>query len=556
MHWTETVRIYRSFNVAHLEFVEEEEIRSNMPSIRDIAIEYGQQVEGLLERLGARGPVKGAGELLDQVKGLIDPEGLRKVRWFLKLRNKVVHNKPPEMPMPSPQEVERAGRAAVAVLEGVLAAQNATFPRVNSRRSVPKGIVPPPQQNETPGPVYRIREREGAYEFWVGPGGVWTVAERREALKLARREAEVRLVTRFPRLAVRGARRARGLEQRLRWGRKRLSPEEVLEVVRLLTGPPLGARSPLRPEGDRPPAPGCVRPSTPRPPSRGERVHRVRLDDVPATFYVGPAGVLVVADFPLIAQTEAKKIWEDSGGTIAAVPAVLDPRLKEAQGHTTGGVLALRDEGAIRDYLRGGYGLDEDEVDRVAGWLQNRLSPVPILRDKKGRYRLRGDEVTEGRTKAPPAFLVELVPPSAPPALSRMARGLSWRVAFLPELVMFAVGEVVQPVKWVVTGVLLLRFWATFGDLPLWKGWLLLVVGGLELAFVWDVLGENLQSLLQENLVRAGMFLLWYSIILIPGLLSLFRGVWVLWLRRWVLNFRSRRGRSPSGRSKLRTPMC
>lgn len=42
-----------------------------MASIRDIAIEYGQQVERLLEQLGARGPAKGAGELLDQVKHLL-----------------------------------------------------------------------------------------------------------------------------------------------------------------------------------------------------------------------------------------------------------------------------------------------------------------------------------------------------------------------------------------------------------------------------------------------------------------------------------------------------
>ena len=109
-----------------------------MGSIRDIAIEYGQQVEGLLEQLGARGPARGAGELLDQVKEQLDEHALRTIRRFLRLRNKVVHNKPVEMPMPSREEVERAGRAAVAVLEEVVAARarqaNATFH--------------PPQQNE------------------------------------------------------------------------------------------------------------------------------------------------------------------------------------------------------------------------------------------------------------------------------------------------------------------------------------------------------------------------------------------------------------------------
>lgn len=186
-----------------------------MASIRDIAVEYGQRVEGLLERLGAGGPVKGAGELLDQVKDLMDPEGLRRVRLFLKLRNKVVHNKPPEMPMPSRKEVVRAGREAVEVLEGTL------------RRLSP----------ETPGPVYRLRDQDGAYEIWVGPAGVWVVAGEREPYTATqvRLDTEVRLVTRFPRLPVKVARRADGLEARVRWGRARLSPEEVLEVVRLLS---------------------------------------------------------------------------------------------------------------------------------------------------------------------------------------------------------------------------------------------------------------------------------------------------------------------------------
>jgi len=129
-------------------------------------------------------------------------------------------------------------------------------------------------------------------------------------------------------------------------------------------------------------------------------VRRVEPVDLLSTYYVGPAGVLVVAEFPLIARREAQRVWEGSGGAIPAVPAVLDPRLKEPQGRVDG-VLALRDEGAIRDYLRGGHGLDEDEVDQVAGWLKNRRLPVPTLRDKRDRYRLRGDAVKEGRTNAP-----------------------------------------------------------------------------------------------------------------------------------------------------------
>lgn len=254
----------------------------------------------------------------------------------------------------------------------------------------------------------------------------------------------------------------------------------------------------------------------------------MKLTDVPATFYVGPAGVLVVADFPLIAQSEALRVWEGSGGAIAAVPAVLDPRLKEAQDRV-GGVLAFRDEGAIRDYLQGGHLLDNDEVDRVAGWLRNRTCPVPTLRDKRGRYGLRGEEVTEGRTKAPPAFLVELVPPSAPPAPSRVvavAKGLSWRALFLPELVLFAAFAVGTPWMWLVVGVLLLRFQASFGDdLLLWKRWVLWVVGGVEVGL----------ALLPAYLLHpSGSSRDWWPmlILLLPGLASLFRGFWLRWCDR------------------------
>ncbi|MER3490579.1 MAG: hypothetical protein C4328_11990 [Meiothermus sp.] len=511
-----------------------------MQSIRDIAIEYGQQVEGLLERLGASGPVRGAGDMLDQVKGRLDEHALRTVRRFLRLRNKVVHNKPVEMPMPSREEVERAGRAAVAVLEGVLAARarqaNATFH--------------PPQQNETPGPVYRIREREGAYEVWVGPGGVWVVAGTREVLEGVRREAEGRLRC-FPRLVVRAGRRARGLEARLRWGRKQLSPEEVLEAVRLLTQATPNSR-PARGESTTANAERGI--------SRPPGVRRVKLAVLLATFYVGPAGVLVVAEFPLIARTEAQRVWEGSGGAIPAVPAVLDPRLKEPQGRVDG-VLALRDEGAIRDYLRGGHGLDEDEVDQVAGWLKNRHLPVPTLRDKRGRYRLRGDAVTEGRTKSPPAFVVELVPPSAPPAPSphfvrrkyaaravAVAKRLSWRVVFLPELALFALGAARHPGLWLVVGVLYLRFVASFGDDDLrWKRWVLGVVGGMEVGFsLMGVFGDAAFA------ARRGDW--WFMLImglvfLLAGLASLFRGFWLGWCDR---KRRQEWSAGPAPRSRVR----
>lgn len=92
-------------------------------SIYEIAILYGQRIERLLEELGARGPAKGAGELLDQVKDRLDEETVRAVRRFLRARNKVVHGKPLEMPMPTREELLQAGAAAVAALERALSAR-------------------------------------------------------------------------------------------------------------------------------------------------------------------------------------------------------------------------------------------------------------------------------------------------------------------------------------------------------------------------------------------------------------------------------------------------
>lgn len=376
-----------------------------MRSLNDLAIAYGQQVEALLERLGAGGPVRGAGELLDQVKHLLNPSGLRTVRRFLRLRNRVVHGKPVEMPLPSWEALEQAGRAAVGVLEEALAARKrqTRTPGGQSTAS-PKERTP----QKTPPPVYRIWERSGAYEVWVGPAGVWVGAGTREALERARLEVEARLAARFPRLTVRevllGKRgQQEALAARIRYGQQWLSPEEVYAVTRLLT-------KPVQNEGQQTAQTRAASTQSVRP----SQMRTVRLKDIPAAFYVGPVGVLAVAEHPLIAETEAKRVWEDSGGAISAVPVVRAPALNAPEGRVQG-VLALRDEAAIRRYLLGKHVLDEDEVVQVAGWLGNRQAPVPQIRDKAGRYRLQGEALAEARLEAPPVFGVELVPPGPPP---------------------------------------------------------------------------------------------------------------------------------------------
>ncbi|GIW31512.1 MAG: hypothetical protein KatS3mg071_1686 [Meiothermus sp.] len=478
-----------------------------MASIRDIAIEYGQQVERLLEQLGARGPARGAGELLDQVKHLLDEPELRRVRRFLRLRNKVVHGKPVEMPMPSWEQVDQAGREAVGVLTGVVARRR---PAPQARDPLRDKQAPPRQPSlEPPGPVYRVREREGAHEVWVGPAGVWVVAQEPAALERARLDTEVRLVTRFPRLPVKAARRADGVEARIRWGRPRLSPEQIALAVRLLTQPP-GA--------DEPPS----RPSA-APQGSAHRLRRVALEGIPATFYVGPVGVLAVAEHPLVAETEARRVREDSQGAIPAIPVVRAPGLKEPQGRVEG-VLALRDEAAILDYLRGKPWLDETEVDQVAGWLYNRTAAPPVIQPKEGRYRLKGAEVAEGRTPAPPAFTVELVPPGPPPKPSP-GQG-AWRAVFLPELVMLLWLVLQRPGPesvWLLLliGGLLLRFLALYGEPQGWKRWTLLGVGALELSLVWYAL-DGLKGLEPGRLLAE-----WHwTAILLPGLVSFFRGLW------------------------------
>ena len=361
---------------------------------------------------------------------------------------------------------------------------------------------------ETPGPVYRLVPRGEDYALWVGPAGVWVAATEAREREEVRRRVEERLRPRFPRLRVRAVRDGQALERKARCGRA-MSAGQVKEVVRLLIEPD---PAPTRPS----------RPATARP---EHHVRRVVLDDTPAIFYVGPAGVLVAAEFPLIADTEARRVWEDSGRAISALPVVLNPNLKEPQGRVDG-VLALRDEAAIKAYLRGKRLLDDDEVKEVAGWLRNRTSPVPSIRPKGGRYRLKGGEVIGGREKAPPAFVVELVPPGALPRphFGQVAwRALGWRLVFLLEVVMFAGAGFSQPggvdaAYMAFMGALVLRFMALFGGFSLWKFWTLLVVGGLELFLAWEMAKGQKQA-----------FDAFPVLILATGLVSFLRGIWLLW---------------------------
>lgn len=471
-----------------------------MRELYAITVEYGHQVEQLLERLGATRPARGAGELLVQVEHRLSPEAVRAVQSFLRLRNRVIHNRPAWMSMPTREQIEQAGRKAVGALEYALGSRAYSGPAYRRMAATAP---------EAPGPVYRLVPRGEDYEFWVGPAGVWVVAAEARKRREVRLELEERLRPCFSRLRVRAVRDGQALERKACYGKAVMSADEVKEVVRLLIKPD---PAPTRPS----------RSATARP---EHHVRRVVLDDTPATFYVGPAGVLVVAEFPLIADTEAKRVWEDSGRAISALPVVLNPNLKEPQGRV-GSVLALRDEGAIKEYLRGKRLLDDDEVKEVAGWLRNRTSPVPSIRPKGGRYRLRGEEVIGGREKAPPAFVVELVPPGAPPRPhfgQVVWRALGWRLVFLLEMVMFAGAGFSQPggvgaAYIAFMGALVLRFMALFGSFSPWKFWTLLAVGGLELFLAWEMAKGPKQA-----------FFAFLMLILATGLASFFRGIWLFW---------------------------
>jgi len=91
-----------------------------MRELYAITVEYGHQVEHLLERLGATGPARGAGKRLTQVEHRLSPEAVQSVRDFLRLRNRIIHSKPAWMPLPTREQIEQAERRAVGALEQAL----------------------------------------------------------------------------------------------------------------------------------------------------------------------------------------------------------------------------------------------------------------------------------------------------------------------------------------------------------------------------------------------------------------------------------------------------
>jgi hypothetical protein len=133
---------------------------------------------------------------------------------------------------------------------------------------------------------------------------------------------------------------------------------------------------------------------------RTAEVRRVRLENIPATFYVGPAGVLVASEFYLVADTEARKVWEKSGGRLPVLPAVIR---KEG----AGSVRVFKDEEELKAYLRGGEKLDSQEVRAVAGWLTNQSLPLPEIQEKEGRYHLHADEVIGAKEEIPQGPVVQ-----------------------------------------------------------------------------------------------------------------------------------------------------
>jgi hypothetical protein len=102
----------------------------------------------------------------------------------------------------------------------------------------------------------------------------------------------------------------------------------------------------------------------------------VRLQDVPATFYVGPAGIVVASALPEVAEIEAGKVWQQSQDKLSVIPAVLGDG-------TSGDFQSFTDEAAIKDYLYARQVLSDQEIQMVAGWLGNRIAPVPEIGERK-----------------------------------------------------------------------------------------------------------------------------------------------------------------------------
>jgi hypothetical protein len=91
---------------------------------------------------------------------------------------------------------------------------------------------------------------------------------------------------------------------------------------------------------------------------------------------VGPAGIVVASELPEVAEIEAGKVWEQSGGKLSAIPAVLGDR-------PASDLQTFKDEAAIKNYLYARQILNDQEIQMVAGWLRNRIAPVPVIGERK-----------------------------------------------------------------------------------------------------------------------------------------------------------------------------
>jgi len=75
-----------------------------------------------------------------------------------------------------------------------------------------------------------------------------------------------------------------------------------------------------------------------------------------------------------------------------------------------------------------------------------------------------------------------------------------------------------------------LRFFALFGGFFVWKFLTLLVVGALELLVAWPVVHAQARKLDVEKLLSE-----WYlMVILVLGLISFFRAIWLLLQPQYV----------------------